>query len=231
MSDYGISGRDATCSLEELVALLRKSCETITRFQGGDTFYQEEIEVFKNIAQQKGLFLKEPPAVCSTPPSDAGNEHQVWHLPDEGLFLKATWPNCFGMRVIYRPHEERLASPIEYLERWLISNQIFGDSVDFLGVIEEASGMRLIITQPAIVGEPATEDEINDFFLSKAWSKLEIEGNTAYVDFEQAIAISDTHRGNIIALKSGLLLPIDLRVQKLSDSLLDTARQLNTDEK
>lgn len=37
------------------------------------------------------------------------------------------------------------------------------------------------------------------------------------------MAISDTHRGNLILMDDGLLAPIDLRVQPLSGALLDYA--------
>jgi hypothetical protein len=38
--------------------------------------------------------------------------------------------------------------------------------------------------------------------------------------------ISDTHRGNIILMEDGLLAPIDLRVEVVSGSLLDTVVKL-----
>jgi len=53
-----------------------------------------------------------------------------------------------------------------------------------------------------------------------------IDGNTAFFDAERRIVVSDTHRGNIILMEDGLLAPIDLRVQLLSDSLLDTVTKL-----
>ena len=53
-----------------------------------------------------------------------------------------------------------------------------------------------------------------------------IEGNPAFFDPERNIVISDTHRGNIILMADGLLDPIDLRVQPLTDSLFDTVTRL-----
>jgi hypothetical protein len=43
----------------------------------------------------------------------------------------------------------------------------------------------------------------------------------AFFDPERQVAISDTHRGNLILMEGGLLAPIDLRVQPLSGALLD----------
>ena len=39
-------------------------------------------------------------------------------------------------------------------------------------------------------------------------------------------SISDTLRGNLILMSDGLLAPIDLRIQKLSGSLLDIVNSL-----
>jgi len=226
MSLHGISGRDENCPFSEFVALLRESCETTSRFQGGDPYYIEEVQIFKQIARDQDYLLKEAPVELNTPCDDFGNEHQEWFNEGDAIYLKATWADNFGMKVVYLPHEERKASPIDYLERWLLHNQVFGDSVKFLGILETSEGMRLLITQPAILGEPATVAQINGFFMDKGWIRIEIEKDVAYFDRERGMIISDTHRGNIISLENGLLLPIDLRVQKLNPTLLNMVESL-----
>lgn len=140
--------------------------------------------------------------------------------------LKATWPDFFGMLVVHRPAEEPKASPIAYLERWFLHNELFGDYVRFLGVLATDSGLRLLIQQPAIAGTPATDEEIQRFFTSSGWLRFVIDGNVAFFDPERRVVISDTHRGNIILMDDGLLAPIDLRVQAVSGSLLDTVAKL-----
>lgn len=57
----------------------------------------------------------------------------------------------------------------------------------------------LVIHQPAIAGKPATDEEIRRFFTDSGWLPFVSEGNLA---------------------------PIDLRVQPISGSLLDTATKL-----
>ncbi len=144
------------------------------------------------------------------------------------MVLKATWPDFFGMLVIHRPGEEPKASPIAYLERWSLHNELFGDDVRFLGVLPTDSGLRLLIQQSAIAGTPATEEEIQHFFTSSGWLRFIIHGNVAFFDSERRVVISDTHRGNIILMNDGLLAPIDLRIQLLSSSLFDTVAELCT---
>ena len=102
-----------------------------------------------------------------------------------------------------------------------VDNELFGDRVRLLGALEEDGRMRLVIQQQAIEGEPATLEQINDFFTGNGWQRFMANGEVAYFDPERQVAISDTHRGNIILMADGLLAPIDLRVQSLSGALLD----------
>ena len=86
--------------------------------------------------------------------------------------------------------------------------------------------MRLLIRQPAIVGIPATVDQIETFFSTNGWLPFTVGGELAFFDPERNVVISDTHRGNLILMDDGLLAPIDLRVQALSGALLDTVAKL-----
>lgn len=125
------------------------------------------------------------------------------------------------MLVMYRVDEEDRASPIAYLERWQLHNELFGDSVEFLGVLEDKGVLRMVIQQKAIEGKPATLHQINDFFTQSGWKRFFTNDEVAYFDSERNVVISDTHRGNIILMDDGLLAPIDLRVQPLTGALLD----------
>ncbi|RPJ32901.1 MAG: hypothetical protein EHM17_12105 [Verrucomicrobiaceae bacterium] len=226
MSPHEPSHAAAGIPLQAHVEELRSRCEAASRLQGGSTYFHEELGIFRSYAAEGGLFLRSPPAELSRPPEDEGNEHQVWFIPDSEAFLKATWPEFFGLLVIHRPNEEHKASPIAYLERWQLHNELFGDQVEFLGALQTDSGLRLLIRQPAIAGTPATDEEIQRFFTESGWKRFVIEGNTAYFDPSRRLVISDTHRGNIILMDDGLLAPIDLRVQPLAGSLLDTVARL-----
>ncbi|MEZ5325762.1 MAG: hypothetical protein R3F19_11955 [Verrucomicrobiales bacterium] len=212
--------------LAPLVEVLRGRSEAIARLQGGPAHFTEELAIFREEASGKSLFLSRAPAELDRPPSDEGNEHQVWYREPSATFLKATWPGFFGVKVIQRIDEDERASPIDYLERWQFHNQLFGDDVRFLGALDTDRGIRLLISQPAIAGEPATVEQIRTFFTSNGWRAFEAGGELAFYDPVHEIAISDTHRGNIVLMSDGLLAPIDLRVQRLSGSLLDAVLRL-----
>ncbi len=119
----------------------RRCCEAVARLQGGSTYSLEELGIFRAYAEESGLYLADEPADLSRPPDDEGNEHQVWFHTDSQTYLKATWPDFFGLRVVHRPHEEPKASPIAYLERWHLHNELFGDEVTFLGALQSSSGL------------------------------------------------------------------------------------------
>jgi hypothetical protein len=212
--------------LKTHVEELRRRCEAVSRLQGGSTYYAEEVGIFRDYAKQAGLILSTAPDELTRTPDEEGNEHQVWYLPDTETVLKATWPDFFGMLVVHRADEDPQASPIAYLERWVLHNELFGDEVQFLGAFQTEAGLRLLIRQPAIAGQPATDAEIDRFFRESGWKRFIVDGNTAYFDPARQVVISDTHRGNIILMDDGLLAPIDLRVQALSGSLLDTVSRL-----
>jgi len=107
--------------LSTFVTQLRESCEASARLYAGTTCYAEEVALFRTEAEREGFVLDQASERLSrftVPPTAEGNEHQVWFAEEEASFYKLSWPGHFGLRVVYRRDEERLASPIDYLERW-----------------------------------------------------------------------------------------------------------------
>jgi hypothetical protein len=215
-------GPTAGIPLEAHVEELRRRREAIARVQGGAAHYLEEVRIFRAYAAERGLcHLPDALPELSRAPDDEGNEHQVWFQPATNTYLKVTWRDFFGMLVLHRQDEDERASPIAYLERWQLHNELFGDNVRFLGALEENGRLRMVIQQQAIEGEPATLEQIHAFFTGNGWKRFTANGEVAYFDPVRQVAISDTHRGNLILMEDGLLAPIDLRVQALSGALLD----------
>ncbi len=67
----------------------------------------------------------------SEEPFAIGSEHEVWHVGDK--VIKLTYPDFFGLKVVYRGDEDHRCSPCEYFERWVLHNELFGDDVEILG--------------------------------------------------------------------------------------------------
>lgn len=212
-------------SLAEHAAELRSRVEAASRFQGGYTYYVERLAIFREYLEERpDLILSEKDIFSSlaSTPDDEGNEHQVWLIENATRYLKITWPDFFGLSVVYRSEDEQKASPIDYLERWHWHNQLFGDGVVFHGALISDGKLRLVISQPALVGKPATTVETTAFFTAQNWLPFEQSGEIAFFEPQEGIVVSDTHPGNIVKTPDGHLLPIDLRVQKLTGSLLST---------
>lgn len=108
-----------------------------------------------------------------------------------GLVGKPTIPPAFGLVPELRrhslavlrldadaPHEREAiefvpATPLEYLSRWLASNEILGDDVRLVSVIHWTGGMISFgITQPQYHGVPAEPREIEAFFHEAGWPRL-----------------------------------------------------------
>jgi hypothetical protein len=229
MSHYEPNNHAAGIPLEAHVAELQSRREAAACLYDGSTYYREECEIFKQYAREKDCYCAHPPKEINRTPDDEGNEHQVWFDEANAAFIKATWPDFFGLLVMQRPHEDDKASPIDYLERWQLHNELFGDSIEFLGVWEVDSQIRLLIRQPAIAGKPATLEQITNFFTQNGWERFMVEDELAFFDPVHEVAISDTHRGNIILMEDGLLAPIDLRVQPLEGVLLEQIQMLCTE--
>lgn len=214
---------DEKSSLAEHAAELRSRVEAASRFQGGYTYYVERLGIFREYLEERPDLIISEENVFSglaAAPDDEGNEHQVWFIENATRYLKITWPDFFGLSVVYRSEDEKKASPIDYLERWHCHNKLFGDEVVFHGALTSDDHLRLVISQPAIIGSPATVEETEAFFTAQNWLLFQEAGEIAFFEPKEGIVVSDTHPGNIVKTADGHLLPIDLRVQKLTGSLL-----------
>lgn len=96
-------------------------------------------------------------ALC--PDATLGTEHMVELDVHAGLVGKTTMPPAFGLIPELRRHSLAVlrpdadmprtrdaiefvpATPLEYLSRWLASNEVFGDDVRLASVIQWADGM------------------------------------------------------------------------------------------
>jgi hypothetical protein len=141
MSIHEPSQPAAGIPLKALVAELRSRCEAIARLQGGSTYYAEELGIFSDYAKEAGFIIPSQPDELNRIPDEEGNEHQVWFDESTQTYLKATWPDFFGMLVVHRADEEPKASPISYLERWHLHNELSGDNVVFPGAFQTVAGL------------------------------------------------------------------------------------------
>lgn len=148
---------------------------------------------------------------------------------DTGLVGKTTIPPAFGLIPVIRSlpiavlcshadaplHRDVIefvpATPLEYLSRWLASNEVFGDDVRIVAVIHWADGMVSFgITQPQYHGVPADPREIEAFFHAAGWTRLnDPSGHAVYFNYAFGVMAIDAEKRNCY-LNTGGLQPFDV---------------------
>ena len=93
-----------------------------------------------------------------------GLEHLVWHDTEFHLVRKATHGGSFGRTVRSLDRGLVPATPLEYLDRWTLHNQIFAPITKVSGILEKAGGdLSILIQQEPLVGDLPNEKQIADF--------------------------------------------------------------------
>ena len=163
---------------------------------------------------------------------DGGAEHAVFLDEERELVFKIT--RRFGLtagtdfRIGKRTQKYlavpfvRQATPLEYLERIVLFNEVFGDDIRLVGVIAEPEP-AIVTTQPVIRGRDASPAEIVTFMADLGFAPLDdvVVGRRDSASFFRAadgVAVFDAHGENIIAAETGIA-PIDLFVIRASEDL------------
>lgn len=135
--------------------------------------------------------------------------------PKFGLIPKVithTVPNLRGEPGSRKAIEFVHATPLEYLERWIAANDVFGDDVKLASVVQWADGqISFIISQPQYHGEPASEREIDAHFVGAGWKRIPDPAgqHSLYYNYAfQTLAIDALPRN--CYLRDGELLPFDV---------------------
>jgi hypothetical protein len=223
------SGGDAQSALESAACQLRGTPSAT----GGTPARQREVlrgrqeRDFLTWARENGrLIVADDYLPLATP---GGEEHRVWPSPDRSRYWKATHPGYAGFTVIAVGENEdtpdlAFALPLEYLERLLLQNQLFGDEVRLEGVALESGKISIITSQPILIGESVDEEEIS-CALARLWFKplpgihLGRPGSLAFYRDLDEVAAFDAHPGNFVKDTRGIVLPIDLILLRASDAL------------
>lgn len=116
------------------------------------------------------------------------------------------------------------ALPLEYLERLLLQNSLFGDRIEFEGIAQEKGQLVIVTSQPTLLGEPVTYEEMTAF-MRKLWFQpltglsLGRPGSLAFYRDLDEVAAFDAHPGNFVKDDNGVVLPIDLILVRAGEPL------------
>jgi hypothetical protein len=124
--------------------------------------------------------------------------------PQLAMVIKVTKPPNFGAR----------GELTEYIKNLIWSNILFGDDIQLAGVLQTTEGISLVTTQPYIVGKSPMQEQITIWFEDQGYANL---GHGRWKNRDGA-EVADTHPGNFILMKSGLMVPIDLQVLKIGNT-------------
>lgn len=152
----------------------------------------------------------------------AGNEHTVVVQPDERRVIKLTHPDRFGKaypriggRTVYQE-----ATPLEYLVRWRVCNEAFGDDVWLEQImIDPNDAVRVVVSQPSVFGIHPEAEDLHSHLFEQGFEPMEaVDGIPTTNDWFRAadrILIFDAHNGNYIQTADGFIVPIDIYAEKV----------------
>jgi hypothetical protein len=139
----------------------------------------------------------------------------VRFLESARRWLKFTKWNCAGYTVDMETGEPLFlpATPLTYLRRLQLQNVVFGDSLQLVGLQAEGPALRVVTSQPDIIGEaPAPEELDRQLREDLGFRRLAIppmgyHRSRSYL--RDDIGLFDVHPANGVISSGGVLIPID----------------------
>ncbi len=207
-------------SLRDAAGHLRACLRADGSFDGPDDFERPENE-WANLrvwAEKRDLIL---PGSFLKPERDGGREHDVRYDDATGLWWKYTKPNLAGYTVSWTDGHPWLhnALPLDYLERMLRQNELFGDDVRLAGLWNpQKQDWSIVTTQPHVEGRKATLVELEQAFVEAGFEILPWRG-LGYAESlsvrKDGFDVWDIHPANVLLTDSGLPIPFDVMITSI----------------
>ncbi len=146
-----------------------------------------------------------------------GQEHDLWHDQATDRYWKSTRGGIFGLQpgielaLVSSGQDARRfhlweASPVEYLQRLLLHNQLMPGLNQFEGLILQSDELIIVSSQPRFDIVPVTIAEIDSWFAALGFSKIT---DAAYYRAGDNLGIFDAHDKNLIRFEDTLI-PFDV---------------------
>ncbi len=171
-------------------------------------------EQFRSIEREaaRAGYLYEQPIRLKT----GGVEHDVVFDYGTGTVLKFTKPAKAAYVVNFDLGTPKMVPgmPLEYLERLMLQNEIFGDSLTFVGLGGDSNGRRIITRQNIVVGRAARWEEIIGLMVEElGFTKLRHNHGIGYDDSYAFVrddaVVFDMRPANVFATEDGVIVPVD----------------------
>jgi hypothetical protein len=184
------------------------------------SIYDESLRRLVRWAEERGCFCED-----LQPLIEGGREHDLTFVEQGAFWLKFTKPSSAGYVVSFDFGTPALepALPLEYLERLILQNEIFADSVTFVGVAGTREQPRIVTRQPHVEGEGATPDEIiammvDDLLFSPLPQRFSVGYADSLAFVREDVAVFDLRSANVVRTPEGVISPIDAIPVRLGET-------------
>lgn len=175
------------------------------------SIYDESLRRLVRWAEETGCFFEN-----LQPLKEGGREHDLVFIEEEVCWLKFTKPAAAGYLVSFESGFPSLepALPLEYLDRLILQNELFADSVTFVGVAGTRQLPRILTRQPHLAGQGASREEIVSMMVEGlGFSLLQSRYSVGYADslafIRDDVAVFDLRPANVVRTQEGVIAPID----------------------
>ena len=210
-----VTGTDGPDFVRAALDYLRRSPPPDGGASGPPTVARQKADL-REWAEGLGLLLTADrlPAV----PQRGGQEHDLFHDPATDRYFKVTRDGIFGLSpgidlaLVSSGEDGRRfhlweATPLEYLERLALHNELVPGLNALEGILVQADGdMAIVTSQPRFDIVPVTEAEIDAWFAAQGFRKIT---RSAYYRDADNLGVFDAHDKNVIRA-GDLLVPFDV---------------------
>lgn len=209
------SKKAQSAPLTEAIRAIERGLRAISPGTGGIPEGEDgpfEWRALEGWAASVGLIVssKERPDFSET------GEHGVTYRADEGVWIKYTKPWRAGFTVILSDAMPMLcsASPLEYLRRLALQNDLFSDDVRLVGIQYNAGSQCIVTQQPHVPGRAPKMDEMHDALVGDyGFQQLNIPPMGYYKSksyIRDDLGLFDAHPANFVKTRDGTIVPIDV---------------------
>lgn len=207
---------NAPSTLESAARYIGASAAADGAYHGGRSPFAASFEAILQWGEASGLIRSEADfPFLKQPPTGHGDEHEGWFDEASNRWFKATYPNRFG--VAWGRYGSATAG--EYLNRLILQNRHFGDDIHLVALVNSGQKLRVITSQPHIVGNRADYGEICAWLRGLGFSRLESNDSIAWYRETDNLLVSDVHEGNVIRSITGALFAIDLNLMNPDEEM------------
>ena len=208
-------------ALADAAAFLRRRVCADGPADGADGDFSLPERQWAALVEWAGSCGKILPLDFPAPEREGGREHDVTLDDSSGRWIKYTKPSASGYTVGWQENGTPFlhnAPPLDYLQRLLWQNEIFGDDMHLIGLWQAQPHQWCIVTtQPGLQGGRVTLDGLAAAFVAAGFSLLPWRG----LGYEGSLSLRcegfdiwDAHPANVLLSPEGLPLPIDVIITR-----------------